>query len=159
SEVEVLSGGKSAAAGCAYSLTAPTSTAKYADHSGRLTDGDYSRPGDGWSKSVGWDKGSPEVTVDLLKPQAVGIVRVHCLGGGNGAVYFPRFLTVSTSLDGQTWSDPVPTDGPPPEPGGQTLTTFLTARLPGSTARFVRLRTERKGWAMLDEVEVLAAPH
>ena len=159
SEVEVLSGGQNVAADCAYSLTAPTSTAKYADNSGRLTDGDYSRPGDSWSKAVGWSEGVPEVTVDLLKPQAVGIVRVHCLGGGNGAVYFPRYLTITTSLDGQAWSDPVQTDGPPPEPGGQTLTTFLTARLPGSTARFVRLRTERKGWAMLDEVEVLATPH
>lgn len=157
SEVEALSRDENVAAGCSYSLTSPTSTVKYADNSSRLTDGDYSRRGDGWSKAVGWSEGSPQVTIDLLQPTPVGIVRVHCLGGGNGGVYFPRFLTITTSLDGQTWSDPVQTDGPPPEPGGQTLTTFLTAELPGRPARFVRMQAERKGWAMLDEVEVLGA--
>jgi hypothetical protein len=157
SEVEVLAGGRNLAGGGTYSLTSPSSTAKYADSSGRLTDGEYSRPGDGWSKAAGWSEGNPQVTVDLLQPAPVGIVRVHCIGGGNGGVYFPAAVTVATSLDGQAWSDPVQASKPPPDPGGQTLTTFLTASLPGQTARYVRIQAERKGWTMLDEVEVLDA--
>jgi len=156
SEVEALAGDKNVAGGCTYNLTPPTSSAKYADTGGRLTDGDYSRPGDGWSKAVGWSDGTPQVTLDLLQPAPVGIVRVHCVGGGNGGVWFPR-IKVSTSQDGQAWSEPVTTSPPPPEPGGQTLTAFLTAPLPGQPARYVRLQIEGRGWAMLDEVEVFAA--
>ena len=157
SEVEVLSGGKNVAGGGSYSTTPPTSSAKYADTGGRLTDGVYTRPGEGWGKSVGWAEGSPEVTMDLLQPTPVGIVRVHCVGGGPGGVYFPSAVTVTTSADGETWSAPVQSDAPPAEPGGRGQTTFLTVRLPGTAARYVRIRAERRGWAMLDEVEVFGA--
>ncbi|MGD9519752.1 MAG: DUF4855 domain-containing protein [Armatimonadota bacterium] len=155
SEIEVRSGDQNLAAGCSYFVTpAPESSEKYADDAIRLTDGVYSGPGTGWSKAVGWDKGTPEVVVDLLHPRQVSLVRVHVLGGGHGAVYFPRCVAVATSLDGEQWTEETETRSFPEESGSESLVAFMSVPLTPREARYVRLRLERKGWAMLDEVEV-----
>jgi len=158
SEIEILSEGHNVARNCPYTLVPPpSSTAKYADRVGQLTDGDYSRPSDGWTKAVGWNEGQPQIVLDLLQPMPVDFVRVHCIGGGYGAVYFPQRIIVSLSLDGQSWSDAAETSLPPAEPGQKIMTAFLTARLGGKKARFVRIDVvERRGWTMLDEIEVLS---
>jgi len=153
SELEVLSGGENLAAGRRYHLfPAPTSEEQYADDAVRLTDGEYARPGE-WGKAVGWHTGRPEVAVDLLDPAEVSLVRVHCLGGGPGGVHFPT-AEVATSLDGREWSPEVVLSAAPPEPGGEHMTSFLAAELPPRQARYVRVRVQRNGWAMLSEIEV-----
>lgn len=153
SELQVLSGEENIATGRPYHLfPAPTSEEKYADDAVRLTDGEYARPGE-WRKAVGWNTGGPEVVVDLLDPAEVSLVRVHCLGGGHGGVYFPT-AEVATSLDGHEWSPEVALSIAPPEPGGSDMSTFLSGELPPRLARYVRVIVQRRGWAMLDEIEV-----
>ena len=155
SEVQVLAGEDNLAAGRPYYLSpAPTSSAKYADDAAKLTDGEYSRSGDGWGKAVGWSTVDPEVVVDLLQPADVSIVRAHVLGGGQGAVFFPRTVSVATSLDGLAWSEDTSTDVFPTESGNESLAAFMSAQLDVRQARYVRVRLTRKGWAMLDEIEV-----
>jgi hypothetical protein len=155
SEIEAVSDGRNVARDCPYHLLpTPSSETKYADDGLRLTDGDYTREGGGWSKAVGWQSGEPGVIVDLLKPQQVRTVRVHCLGGGPGAVYFPPRLSVSTSLDGKEWTPEQITTEHPEEPGNKEKATFMSVQLPPTEARFVRVVAERKAWVMLDEIEV-----
>lgn len=155
SEVEALDDAVNVAAGCAYHvMPAPYSERRYADNAQRLTDGELGRAGDGWSRAAGWNEGNPEVVVDLLAEHQVSAVRVHCAGGGCGAVFFPRALTIATSLDGAHWTEEAPITQIPPENGDQALVAFLGAELTPRRARYVRIGCERKGWIMLDEVEV-----
>lgn len=157
SEVEIISGEDSVAGGCAYYLApAPKPSAKYGDDGIRLTDGECTRAGGGWKKAVGWNSGTPEVVVDLMRPAEVSLVRAHCLGGGTAAVFFPRTIAVATSLDGQDWSEEVATSEVPPEAGDEELAAFTAVELAPRRARYVRLRIEPRGWAMLDEIEVYA---
>jgi hypothetical protein len=155
SEIEALADERNIAQGAAYHLAPkPKSEAKYADDGLRLTDGDASCPADGWNKVVGWNAETPEVVVDLLAPTRVSLVRAHLLGGGNGGVYYPRSVAVATSGDGLTWMDDVTVTQVPPEAGNEALVAFVDVALSPRTARYVRLRLEPKGWAMLDEVQV-----
>jgi hypothetical protein len=154
SEIEVLGGGVNVAAGRPYQLTPqPDSEQRYADSGARLTDGDISRPSTGWAKAVGWNQGEPTVVVDLLRPCRVDMVRVHCLGGGNGAVYFPQELRIATSVDGESWSEETVVTGAPAEAGNAQQVTYMTARLAVREARFIRVAAQRRGWFMVDEVE------
>ncbi|NPV48599.1 MAG: DUF4855 domain-containing protein [Armatimonadetes bacterium] len=155
SEIEALVRGQNVALGASYHLAPkPKSEAKYADDGIRLTDGDTSRPADGWNKVVGWSEATPEVVVDLLAPARVSLVRAHVLGGGNGGVWYPTSVAVSTSEDGTTWSDEVAVSPSLPEAGRESLVAFVDVEMSPRMARYVRLRLERKGWAMLDEVQV-----
>lgn len=156
SEVEALAGEVNVAQGCPYRITPlPTTRARYGDNAARLTDGEYSRRGDGWKKAVGWDRDSPQITVDMLEPAEVAVMRAHCVGGGHGAVFFPLRLGFSTSLDGETWSEEVFASDPPAESGTETSMAFMGVEVAPRPARYVRVRVaERKGgWVMLDEIE------
>lgn len=154
-EVQVMAGEENVAAGRAYHFTpAPKSEQKYADDGVRLTDGEYYRGGSGWRESVGWQEVNPEIVLDLLRPQVVSVVRAHCSGGGHGGVHFPRSIEVATSLDGREWSEEVRTEDHPAETGDESPVAFMELRLEPRRARYVRLRVERRGWAMLDEIEV-----
>lgn len=155
SEIEAVEGGQNVALGAAYHLAPkPKSDAKYADDGLRLTDGDTSRPADGWNKVVGWNQETPQVVVDLLAPAQVSLVRAHVLGGGNGGVWYPTSVAVSTSEDGTTWSEEVAVAPSRPETGQESLVAFVDVELPPRKARYIRVRLERRGWAMLDEVQV-----
>jgi len=154
SELQVLAGGENLAAGCKYHLQPmPRSEEKYADDGARLTDGDYCRPGEGWGKAVGWSSADPEIIVDLLQPTQVSTVRLHCLGGGQAGIYFPRSLTVATSIDGVTWSDEATFTHDPDESRDELIPTFLTLELEPRDARYVRYKVAGKGWRMVDELE------
>jgi hypothetical protein len=156
-EVEVLSGGRNVALGRPYhTAPQPTSEGKYADDGVRLTDGAVSRPSDGWTRAVGWIGGEPEVVVDLLRPGRIGIVRVHAIGGGAGSVLFPKWLRVATSQDGATWSDEVEVATALTDKGDEIAVGWIEAQLSPRQARYVRVRLERRIWAMVDEVQVLA---
>ncbi|MBC7288619.1 MAG: DUF4855 domain-containing protein [Armatimonadetes bacterium] len=155
SEIEVLEGDKNVALGCRYHLAPrPRAEAKYPDDGIKLTDGDVSRPSDWWRKAVGWDQGEPEVVVDLLHPARVWLVRAHVIGGGPGAVYYPPVMSVATSEDGRTWSDEVRLETQPESPSALPQVKFLEVELQPRSARYVRFRFERRGWLMLDEVQV-----
>jgi hypothetical protein len=157
SELEVLSRGVNVAASRSYHLTPqPDSAQKYADTGTRLTDGVLSTAGGGWSRAVGWEQDGPIVTLDLLQPAQVDRVRVHCLGGGSGAVWFPRSLRVATSTDGQRWSEETVITGAPEEAGDAQQVAYMTAQFAPREVRYVRVAAERKGWFMVDEVEVYA---
>jgi hypothetical protein len=154
SEVQVLTGGRNLALGAGYWTTpAPRSEAPYPDDGVKLTDGVWTPPDGGWGKSVGWDQGDPVVVVDLLRPTTVGLVRTHCLGGGPGGVWFPGQVLVSTSLDGVDWSQETPLSAAPAEAGDRGQAAFLEAKVVPAEARYVKVRAQRKGWLMLDEVE------
>jgi hypothetical protein len=158
SEIRVLSKGQNVALGRPYSLAPPpTSDDKYADNTGKLTDGIYSKSGAGWSRCAGFDKADPTITVDLGSSRRLAAARVHLVGGGPGGVYFPKEVSVSTSDDGNTWTPVGATRDHPKERGDTGLTAFMGLTFEPRGARFVRFHLKRHGWAMPDEVEVIPA--
>ncbi|MCX7599018.1 MAG: hypothetical protein N2512_09155, partial [Armatimonadetes bacterium] len=157
SEVEILEGERNVGLGCPYHLMPkPRAEAKYPDDGVKLTDGDVSRPRDWWSKAVGWDQGEPQVIIDLLRPAQVWLVRAHVIGGGPGGVYFPSVMAVATSEDAETWSEETRLATPPEPESPQPAVSFLEVQVEPREARYVRLRFERRGWLMLDEIQVFA---
>jgi hypothetical protein len=159
-EIEVTSGGQNAALGCAYRLlTRPAGESRYADDGRKLTDGEVSEHGWDASRVIGFEAVDPTYTVDLLKPQRIGLVAAHTCGGGNAAVWYPEEMSVETSLDGVTWTAPVVTREHPKESGTEATVAVMEAKVGGGAqgeARFVRLHFTRHGWCMVDEVEVYA---
>ncbi len=154
SELQALSGGKNVAASCNYHLLPqPTSSEQYADRGSKLTDGDYPHGRQSFAQAVGWHTGTPTVTVDLLSPTPLSVVRAHFQGGGGAAVWYPRSVAISTSLDGESWSDESVFVDPPPEGGSESLSAFIGGPIAPREARYVRLRMEREGWLMIDEIE------
>jgi hypothetical protein len=157
SEIEILAAGKNVAQGRPYHLRpAPASSAPYADTTGKLTDGQYTAAG--FSRSVGWNAERPRVVVDLGLAVAVSEVCGHVVGGGPGGVYFPAKMSVSTSVDGQHWEPSQATSERPPEAGRRAAQATLRVCFPPRASRYVRLEFERRGWLMLDEIEVYGPP-
>jgi len=153
SEIEILAGGENVAQGCSYHLRpGPASSAPYADTTGKLTDGQYATSG--FSRAVGWQTGRPRVVLDLGLAVAVSEVSAHVLGGGPAGVYFPAKMSVSTSTDGLHWEPDQDTAEHPPESGKDAGQATLRVRFPSRPCRYVRFEFERRGWLMLDEVEV-----
>ncbi len=158
SEVRVWSGGANAALGRPYSLTPPpTGDAPYADNSGLLTDGFYTAAGSGWKTCAGFDKAAPVVTIDLGAPSRIAAARVHLQGGGPGGVYFPECVSASTSADGQIWAPAGETREHPPEESKAAAAAFMGLAFETREARFVRFTFKKRGWLMLDEIEVFPA--
>jgi hypothetical protein len=158
SEVRVISHGQNVALGRPYSLMPqPTSDEQYADNSGKLTDGQCSRPGSGWRECVGYAKTDPTITVDLGATQTISVARIHLTGGGPGAVFFPAEVTVATAMDGKAWTPAGVTRDHPPETGHAPATGFMGVTFEPHEARFVRFHLKRHGWVMPDEIEVYPA--
>jgi len=158
SEVRVLSGGQNVALNRPYLChPQPTSEGKYPDNSGKLTDGFYSRPEEAWQACVGFNQADPTITVDLGGRQRLRGARVHLLGGGQGAAWFPEEMAVSLSEEGQTWEPVGSTTAHPPETGETVVAGFMEVYFQPREARFVRFHLRRRGWAMPDEVEVIPA--
>jgi len=61
---------------------------------------------------------------------------------------------VSTSGDGLQWEPEQSSTERPPETGRDAAQATLRVRFPPRPCRYVRLEFERRGWLMLDEVEV-----
>ncbi len=158
SEIEVLNHGANVARGASYALQPPpTSTTKYADNSGALTDGSHSA-GMGWKGCVGWHKADPTITVDLQSVRDVGALAVRLIGGGAGGVWFPKRVEFSVSADGKSWAALGAATDRPAEPGATATPGRMGVVLPAATrARYVRARLVRQGWVMPDEIEVYAA--
>ncbi len=156
SEIEVLAAGENVAQGRSYHLRpGPASSAPYADTTGKLTDGQYTTSG--FSRAVGWQTDRPRVVIDLGLAVAIREVSAHVLGGGPAGVYFPTAMSVSTSTDGLHWEPQQSTTERPPETGRDAAQATLRVRFPPRPCRYVRLEFERRGWLMLDEVEVYGA--
>lgn len=157
SEFEVYAQGENVALGSDYRLAPrPTAKAQYPDSGGELTDGEYPVARHDWGQAIGWSGIDPQIAVDLLKPQAVGFVRAHLQGGGPAGVWYPRQVTVQTSLDGEDWSEQTLAGPIPPETGDKGTAAFIAANLTPREARYVRISLQHRGWIMLDEVEVYA---
>ena len=153
SEIEILAAGENVAQGRSYHLRpGPASSAPYADTTGKLTDGQYTTSG--FSRAVGWQTDRPRVVIDLGLAVAVHEVSAHVLGGGPAGVYFPTAMSVSTSADGLHWEPDQPTTERPPETGRDAAQATLRVRFAPRPCRYVRLEFQRRGWLMLDEVEV-----
>jgi hypothetical protein len=155
SEVQALADGDNVALGREYHLTSPPAAdAPYPDERGKLTDGATARYARDWDRAVGWNIGAPTVTVDLLAPREISIIRAHCLGGGPASVRFPERIRVQASSDGETWEDVAEITEMPDETGNEAQMAWLEARIPPTTARQIRLRFTPRSWVMVDEIEV-----
>ena len=156
SEIRALSAQTNVAAGRSYHLQPiPTSEAPYADSGARLTDGAYTTTGS-WKDAVGWNMVDPEIIVDLLDTHTVATARVHCIGGGHGAVFFPDSIAFATSVDGRTWSDDVFATEHPEESGSEAAVCFMETTFTPRQARYVRVRVNARVWRMIDEIEFYA---
>lgn len=67
----------------------------------QLTDGKRTR-GNYWTQksTVGWQRSSPLIIIDLEKPEPIGAVTLHSIGGGVAGVRFPKEVKVYVSDDG-----------------------------------------------------------
>lgn len=155
SEVQILSAGQNLVLGQPYTLhPAPTSSTRYADNSGKLTDGVYSMEGSGWALCAGFDQGEPGVVIDLQVLKPVHLARAHLVGGGPGAVWFPEEMRVAVSTDGKQWFPVGATRERPPETGDKPAVGFMAVQFAPRQARYVRFQFVRRGWLMVDELEV-----
>jgi hypothetical protein len=158
SEIRVVSGGANVAAHQPYSIQSqPTGEETYADNAGLLTDGFYAQAGSGWKACAGFDQADPTVVADLGAVYRIGVARVHVQGGGPGGVCFPSKVSVSTSVDSQTWRLAGETAEHPSEENKTAAAAFMGVTFEPREARFVRFRIQKHGWAMLDEIEVFPA--
>ena len=155
SEVEILSWGKNVAANAKYHLRPlPTSSEKYADTTAKLTDGIYTTSDFGQGRAVGWSKEQPCITIDLGSPTDIAKVSAHVLGGGPGGVWFPKKMSVATSLDGQKWETMGETTEHPPEVNNRFARGYMTVSAKPKKCRYARLQFDRHGWLMVDEIEL-----
>ncbi|MBP5540325.1 MAG: GH92 family glycosyl hydrolase [Bacteroidales bacterium] len=125
----------------------------------------------GWQ---GWT-GDMEVIVDLLETRAVYSVGVECLENMRSWIFFPRQVEISTSLDGQHYTDRwiIPTDRKNKFPdsrerqGESVVHNFEAFNLEAVDARYLRIKAVNYGkmpdwhvsageqaWLFVDEVEV-----
>ncbi len=155
SEIEVLRQDRNLAHQAAYQLTPqPTSAARYSDNRGLLTDGALSS-GSGWQGCVGWNSGSPEITLDLQAVTPIRLLAVHVVGGGAGAAFLPDRIDVRLSADGIAWSPAGQATCARGESGSEAIPAAMLLILPEPCpARYLRLNLQRHGWAMLHEIEV-----
>ncbi len=155
SEVQILSAGQNLVLGRPYTLhPAPTSSARYADNTGKLTDGMYRTEGSGWALCAGFDQGEPSITVDLQVLKPVRLARAHLVGGGPGAVWFPEEMRVAISTDGKQWFPVGATRERPSETGDKPAVGFMAVQFAPRQARYVRFQFVRRAWLMVDELEV-----
>ena len=70
----------------------------------QLTDGIYTM-GYFWTQksTVGWYLYSPQITVDLGRPEPIEGIMIHCPGGGLAGVKFPNEITYLVSDDNETF--------------------------------------------------------
>ncbi|MHB8994072.1 MAG: DUF4855 domain-containing protein [Armatimonadota bacterium] len=166
-EIEVISNGVNIARSKPYRfvLKTPQAPGRYLDDGRKLTDGETSSGFLDHTKAVGSLTADPIVTVDLERPQQVSLASAHVCGGGWAGICYPTEVRVETSLDGQTWTPSAVTTEHPEEPTGPTnvlfpvpatkLRTVGLIEVPlDTTARFVRWHFKRRGYCLLDEVEV-----
>ena len=140
-----------------YSLQPqPTGEAQYADNSGLLTDGYYTKAGTGWKTCAGFDKADPTLVLDLGAVYRTGAARVHLQGGGPGGVNFPERIVTATSADGKTWVAAGETREHPPEKNTPAAA-FMGLAFEPREARFVRFNFKKRGWLMLDEIEIFSS--
>lgn len=159
SEIRVLSGGENVALSRPYALKPqPTGKGQYSDNANLLTDRYYQRAAGGWKACAGFNKADPTITLDLGAIRRIGSARIHVHGGGPGGVYFPAVISLSTSTDGKRWDAGGETNQHPAENGKTAVATFMGVDLEPREVRFVRFHAKRRGWIMMDEIEVFPAP-
>ncbi len=104
---------------------------------------------------LGFEGIDMDVTIDLESVQPLTDVQVGFMQLTGPGVYMPRYLEVSLSTDGKTFSDPVRVQHTVPESKSDLVIQDLTVPLGGQSARYVRLFAKKnKGYMFVDEIRV-----
>ncbi len=104
---------------------------------------------------LGFEGINMDVTIDLETVQPLTDVQVGFMQLTGPGVYMPRYLEVSLSTDGKTFSDPVRVQHTVPESQSALVIQDLTVPLGGQSARYVRVFARKnKGYMFVDEIRV-----
>ena len=104
---------------------------------------------------LGFEGIDMDVTIDLETVQPLTDVQVGFMQLTGPGVYMPRYLEVSLSTDGNTFSAPVRVQHAVPESKSDLVIQDLTVPLGGQSARYVRVFAKtNKGYMFVDEIRV-----
>ena len=132
------------------------------DDDKQLTDGEYT-VGYFWTQksTVGWYLYSPQITIDLGRPEPIDGVMINCPGGGAAGVKFPHEISFLVSDDNELFHEVAKLTPRGLKQDGKSWYThrFLADGL-GTRGRYVMLRLDKAGsTAFADEVEVYRGGH
>ena len=104
---------------------------------------------------LGFEGIDMDVTIDLETVQPLTDVQVGFMQLTGPGVYMPRYLEVSLSTDGKTFSAPVRVQHTVPESQSALVIQDLNVTLGGQSARYVRVYAKKnKGYMFIDEIRV-----
>jgi len=152
------------ALGKEYSLSPPPNY-QYctdADDAIQLTDGIYTK-GYFWTQksTVGWYLYSPQITVDLGKPEPIDGIMIHCPGGGLAGVKFPTEITYLVSDDNEIFHEVARLKPHGMKQDGKDWYThrFLADHL-RTRGRYVMIQLNKAGSTVFaDEIEIYKGDH
>lgn len=104
---------------------------------------------------LGFEGIDMDVTIDLQEVQPLQNVQVGLMQLTGPGVYMPRYVEVSLSMDGKTFSTPVRVDRTVPESVDTLVIKDVTVPLDGKSARYIRVFAKNnKGYMFADEIRV-----
>lgn len=104
---------------------------------------------------LGFEGINMDVTIDLGQVQSLTDVTVGLMQLTGPGVYMPRYVEVSLSTDGKTFTPPVRVENNVPELQSTLLIQDVTVPITGQSARYVRVFARRnKGYMFADEIRV-----
>ena len=128
----------------------------------QLTDGAYT-VGYFWTQksTVGWYLYSPQVTVDLGRPEPIDGIMINCPGGGAAGVKFPNEITFLVSDDNEAFHEVARLTPRGLKQDGKNWYThrFLADGL-STRGRYVMIRLDKAGSTVFaDEIEIYRGDH
>ncbi|GHB86912.1 glycoside hydrolase family 20 protein [Persicitalea jodogahamensis] len=104
---------------------------------------------------LGFEGIDMDVTIDLEKVQPLQEVQIGLMQLTGPGVYMPRYVEVSLSQDGKTFSAPVRVERTVPESVNSLVIKDVTVPLDGQSARYIRIFAKNnKGYMFADEIRV-----
>ena len=104
---------------------------------------------------LGFEGIDMDVTIDLQEVLPVQDVQVGLMQLTGPGVYMPRYVEVSLSTDGKTFSAPIRVERTVPESVDTLVITDVKVPLNGQSARFIRVFAKNnKGYMFADEIRV-----
>ena len=104
---------------------------------------------------LGFEGIDMDVTIDLEKVQPLQEVQVGLMQLTGPGVYMPRYVEVSLSSDGKTFSAPVRVERTVPESQDTLVIKDITVPLDGQSVRYIRVFAKNnKGYMFADEIRV-----
>ena len=148
----------------AYQLSPPPSY-QYCtdpDDDKQLTDGKYTA-GYFWTQksTVGWYLYSPQITVDLGRPEPIDGIMINCPGGGAAGVKFPEEITFLVSDDNELFHEVARlTPRGFKQDGKRWYTHKFLADALKTRGRYVMIRLDKSGSTVFaDEIEIYQGDH